>query len=330
MATTIFGQVVVGPPGSGKSTYCKFICENLKQLGRNAKIINLDPANDCLLYKPSIDVTELVNVELLMREDKIGPNGAMIRSIEILNENFGWLYDKIVMLMQDEEEKYEKFKKHKQELSEDEKEEESTANKNFRPYLIIDCPGQSELYTHLTVMRDIIRKLTSRHNKHFDLRLVCLNLCDAYHASDLSKYIALVMNSLSTMLNLELPHLNVLSKVDKIEEYGTTRFNLDFYCEVMDLEYLLETELESPFHAKYRKLTEGIIDVIQRNGLVHFIPLNIQQAEDILRVLQLADKANGYFIDDLDLAILQQNPQLMELASGRRLDPLNDATIHQI
>lgn len=336
MATTIFGQFVVGPPGSGKSTYCKFICENLKQLGRNAKIINLDPANDVLPYKPSIDITEFANVQSVMEQEKIGPNGAMIKCIEVMEKNFGWLYDKIVELIQDEEQKFQEYKKQKQEMLKEEntldakQKEEIGREKNYKPYLIFDCPGQSELYTHLTVMRDIIRKLTYRKNKHFDLRLVCLNLCDAYHASDLGKYISLVMNSLSTMLNLELPHLNVLSKVDKIESYGKTRFNLDFYCEVMDLKYLLETELESPFHHKYRKLTEGIIDVIEGNSLVHFIPLNIQQAEDIHHVLQLADKANGYFVDDLDLSVLQLNPKLMEMASGRRIDPLNDATIYQI
>ena len=29
-----FGQVVLGPPGSGKSTYCKGVCEFLNAIGR--------------------------------------------------------------------------------------------------------------------------------------------------------------------------------------------------------------------------------------------------------------------------------------------------------
>lgn len=318
MAATVFGQLVVGPPGSGKSTYCKYICENLRQLGRNAKIINLDPANDNLIYKPAADLTEFINVEQLMKESKIGPNAAMIRSLELLEENFGWLYDKIVMEIEKAEEEK------KGQVSKDDKE-----LKNNRPYFILDCPGQSELYTHHTSMKHIIRELTSKNN-HFDLRLVCVNLCDSYHASDLGKYIGILLNSLTTMVNLELPHLNILSKVDKIESYGKTRFNLDFYCEVLNLDYLLQTELEHPFHQKYKKLTKALAEVIEDYSLVHFVPLNIQQAEDIYRVVQLADKANGYFIDDLDLSILQLNPQLMEMASGRRLDPLDDATIYQI
>ena len=328
MPHTIFGQIVVGPPGSGKSTYCKFICENLKQLGRNAKIVNLDPANDCLPYKPVINLMEFIDVETVMEQNQCGPNGAMIHCIETLNKNFGWLYDKIVILIEAEMKKFESLQENLKSSAEDEKGSEEAPNDPLRnrPYIIFDCPGQSEIFTHNTAMRDIIKKLTTTR-QHFDLRLVCMNLCDAYHSNDIGKYIGLVMNSLSTMMNLELPHVNVFSKVDILERYGKTRFNLEFYCEVLDLNYLLETDLENPFFEKYRNLTKALVGVIEDNSYVSFVPLNIQQAEDIHRVLQLADRAIGYYIDDLDLAILQTNPQLMELASGKRIESLNDATV---
>lgn len=319
MSETIFGQLVVGPPGSGKSTYCKYISENLRQLGRNSKIINLDPANDSVPYKAAINIVDFIKVDSVMEKTGLGPNGALIRCMELLDEHFAWLFDQIVLLMKDE-------KKSLEEAHKDSGEEISHQDRmRFRPYLIFDCPGQSELYTHHKSTRGIISKITAK-NSHFDLRLVCMNLCDSFHASDLNKYIGLVMNSLSTMLHLELPHVNVLSKVDIIEKHGKTRFNLDFYCEAANLDYLLETELESPFHTKYRKLTKAIIGVIDDYSLVTFTPLNIQQPEDIYRVLQLADKANGYYCDDLDLSVLQLNPRLMEMASGRRIEPLDDAT----
>lgn len=50
-----FGQVVVGPPGAGKTTYCigmQLFCETIN---RKCAIINVDFANDTLPYKPSID-----------------------------------------------------------------------------------------------------------------------------------------------------------------------------------------------------------------------------------------------------------------------------------
>jgi GPN-loop GTPase len=40
------------------------------------------------------------------------------------------------------------------------------------------------------------------------------------------------MLSLSTMLQLELPHVNVLTKIDLLKRYGELKFNLDYYTEV--------------------------------------------------------------------------------------------------
>lgn len=53
-----------------------------------------------------------------------------------------------------------------------------------------------------------------------------MHLCDAHYVTDASKYISVLLLSLRTMLHMELPHINVLSKVDLITQYGdlgTTR-----------------------------------------------------------------------------------------------------------
>lgn len=44
-------------------------------------------------------------------------------------------------------------------------------------------------------------------------RLAAVHLVDAHLASDPAKYLAAALVSLSAMLHLELPHINVLSKV---------------------------------------------------------------------------------------------------------------------
>jgi hypothetical protein len=49
------------------------------------------------------------------------------------------------------------------------------------------------------------------------------------------------------MLQLELPHINVLSKIDLMVQYGNkVQFGIDFYTEVLDLTYLLESLDENP------------------------------------------------------------------------------------
>ena len=96
------------------------------------------------------------------------------------------------------------------------------------------------------------------------------------------------------MTRIELPHINILSKVDLIEKYGKLDFGIDFYTEVLDLEYLIQTMPEDPFTAKHRKLTKAITGLVQDYGLVTFIPLNVDSKEMMLNVRNAIDKANGY------------------------------------
>ena len=44
------------------------------------------------------------------------------------------------------------------------------------------------------------------------------------------------------MLQLELPHVNVLSKVDLLESYGTLAYNLNFYTQCSDIRKLVEND----------------------------------------------------------------------------------------
>jgi hypothetical protein len=44
----LFGQIVIGPPGCGKTTYCFYMKEYYEYFGREVMMINLDPANDVI------------------------------------------------------------------------------------------------------------------------------------------------------------------------------------------------------------------------------------------------------------------------------------------
>lgn len=46
---------------------------------------------------------------------------------------------------------------------------------------------------------------------------------DAHHITDAGKYVALLLLSLRTMLQMELPHVNVLSKIDLLANAGELR-----------------------------------------------------------------------------------------------------------
>jgi hypothetical protein len=141
-------------------------------------------------------------------------------------------------------------------------------------------------------------------------------LIDSYYCSVPSTYISAVLLSLSTMLHLELPHINVLSKIDLVEKYGklgtthapphtphhcarahtapprahtrtphtythvhsqaNTAFDLEFFADVGDLDYLLDRLDADPFGKKFGNLNKALCSLIDDYSLVSFTTLNIQ------------------------------------------------------
>ncbi|KAM6967448.1 GPN-loop GTPase 2 [Aplochiton taeniatus] len=263
-----FGQVVIGPPGSGKTTYCKGMLEFLSYLGRKVVVVNMDPANEGLPYPCAVDISELVTLDDVMDGLKLGPNGGLLYCMEYLEANLDWL--------------------------------ESKLKQHSDCYFLFDCPGQVELYTHQNSVKNIFSQLTK-----WNFRLAAVHLVDSHYCADPAKFISVLCTSLSTMLHVELPHVNILSKMDLIEQYGKLAFNLEFYTEVMDLSYLLDHLAADPFFKKFLHLNEKLADVIQDYSLVSFVPLNVQDRESMTQVIRIVDKANGYCFGDSEERNLQ-------------------------
>ncbi|EHA8587443.1 hypothetical protein COCNU_scaffold002246G000010 [Cocos nucifera] len=114
-------------------------------------------------------------------------------------------------------------------------------------YLLFDFPGQVELFFLHSNAKNMITKLVEKLN----LGLTAVHLLDAHLCCDPGKYVSALLLSLTTMLHLELPHINVLSKIDLIESYGKLAYNLEFYTDVQDLTYLQNHLDQDPRSAKY-------------------------------------------------------------------------------
>jgi len=90
-----FAQLVIGPPGSGKSTYCDGMHQFMSAIGRPCSVVNLDPANDHnhTSYTPALDVRDLVSLDEIMVSEGLGPNGGVLYALEELEHNIQWLED---------------------------------------------------------------------------------------------------------------------------------------------------------------------------------------------------------------------------------------------
>lgn len=257
-----YAQLVMGPAGSGKSTYCTTLNEHCESIRRTVRIINLDPAAEHFNYPVFSDVRELVEVDDVMEADdlKLGPNGGLVFCMEYLMKNLDWLQE---------------------ELGEAEDD-----------YFIFDCPGQIELYTHMGVMKILVDTLHS-----WDFRVCGVFLIDAQFLVDAAKYLSGVMSALSAMVQLEIPHINIMSKMDLLDKQNLD--SIENYL-LPDPTTLIH-ELNENLPKKYKKLNQALGNLIDDFGLVNFIPLNIKVDESIQDVLAYIDNAIQYG-EDLEVS----------------------------
>lgn len=96
---------------------------------------------------------------------------------------------------------------------------------------------------------------------------------------------------------MDLPHLNVLTKIDKLASYGPLPFNLDYYTEVQDLSYLLpHLASENPVmrHPKFEGLNNAVVELVEDFGIVGFETLAVEDKRSMMTLLQAIDRAGGY------------------------------------
>lgn len=133
--------------------------------------------------------------------------------------------------------------------------------------------------------------------KSFPLRFCVVNLTDCYYITSSSQYVSVVLLALRSMLMMDLPQINVFSKIDLLKSYGELPFRLDYYTEVQDLEYLqpyIEQESSGVLAKKYQRLTEVISEMVADFNLVSFEVLCVDDKESMINLQSVVDKANGY------------------------------------
>ncbi|EAR85433.1 ATP-binding protein (macronuclear) [Tetrahymena thermophila SB210] len=252
-----YGQVIVGPAGSGKSTYCHIMQDNAKLLKRNIMVVNLDPAAEHFKYRCDIDIRDLITLDDVMEEFKLGPNGGLVYCMEYLLQNIDWLEEQLCDLATDD-------------------------------YVLFDCPGQIELYTHMDLMNKLTQSLSN-----LGFSVCSMYMLDVTFISDNSKFISGVLQALTAMISLGLPHITVLTKCDIIQDKKQIDEYLEFSEEIDDIE-IKDTQNMSEFDKKYNSLTRTLRETIKDYSLVGIRKLDVSDEETILDLLAEADMCLNY------------------------------------
>lgn len=206
-------------------------------------MVNVDPAAETFAYDCEIDVRDLISVDDVMEELEYGPNGGLVYAMEYIMQNRSWLEDQLGEYDDDD-------------------------------YFLFDCPGQIELYSHLPVMRDFVDML-----QNLDYRVAGVYCIDINFVEDAPKFLSGALSALTAMVNLELPHINMLTKCDLWKGSEEDQEALDRYIEGDT--HAVVHDLKASMHPKYRKLNEAMGQLLDEYSLVSFVMMNREDEDSI-------------------------------------------------
>lgn len=322
----MFGELVCGPPGSGKTTYCEGKRQFLSVYDpqRPVVVVNLDPANEGVFpYPCDVDVRDVVCHENVMTSEGLGPNGTYIVCASILEDHLDWLMTEIETAAR------RKAAEVTSALS------RSGGAMPRPPYVLIDSPGQIEVYINSTFMHKFVKAL----QKRLQCSIATIHLVDAGIATrDIPTFVSACLLALTTMVDHELPHLNVMSKWDvltseEVDGLGGESVFLnpsELLSENFDalwrrqLKRHRRANREAQYHftgntspvmdredvaadaqldvidlkregGRLYSYTKTLLDVVDGYGLVGYVPLSVASQEQMLSLTQQVDNAIGLF-----------------------------------
>jgi len=216
---------ITGTAGSGKSLLTSRLCQWYKDNNFFPAIVNLDPAVSNLPYEVDVDIRNYINVNEIMEEYDLGPNGAIIMANDIIATKINEIQDEIDEINPD--------------------------------YLLIDTPGQIELFAYRASGPFIISNLESENK-------MAVFLMDGVLLSNPTNFVSLSLLSISINLRLNIPQINTITKRDLIIE------KLEKIMNWTNISYL-DDDLFFEKSPEYSLLSLDIMKYIRKTGIMQEI-----------------------------------------------------------
>ncbi len=166
---------ITGTAGSGKSLLTHALKSWYINRGEDAIAVNLDPGVVELPYEPDVDIRDRIQLQEVMQDYGLGPNGALILAADLVATKLGEIQEEI----------------------------ESHRPEN----VLVDTPGQTELFAFRESGEFIVKELNA------DSKLLMF-LVDPLLAGTPSNFLSLALLSASVGLRLNIPRITVLTKRD--------------------------------------------------------------------------------------------------------------------
>jgi GPN-loop GTPase len=170
---------ITGTAGSGKSLLTSRLLQWYKDNQSYPISLNLDPGAVNLPYEPDIDVRNYIDINTLMENYGLGPNGSLVMASDMIATKLEDIQNEVDSLNPD--------------------------------YIIIDTPGQIELFAFRASGPYFVSNFQSDSK-------VTLFLFDGMLVSCPINYISIALLASSIKLRLKTAQVNVLTKRDLIIE----------------------------------------------------------------------------------------------------------------
>jgi len=171
---TIF---ISGTAGSGKSLLTSKLCEYYTKNKAFAAVLNLDPGVESLPYTCDIDVRDYIDYTSIMQKYDLGPNGALIMANDLIASKIDDIQNEV--------------------------------NRVNPDYLIVDTPGQIELFAYRSSGPFLVENISSEEKTN-------IFLFDGALITTPVNFVSIALLATSIRLRLNISTVNVLTKTDLI------------------------------------------------------------------------------------------------------------------
>lgn len=184
--------IVLGMAGSGKTTWVQRLTAHLHTVKRPPYVVNLDPACSRVPYPANVDIRDTVKYKEVMKQYGLGPNGAIVTSLNLFSTRF----DQVMQLIH----------KRKSELE----------------YVIFDTPGQIEVFTWSASGNIITETLAS------EFPTVVVYVMDMVRSVNPVTFMSNMLYACSILYRTKLPFIVAMNKVDVVDHQFAVQWMQDF------------------------------------------------------------------------------------------------------
>ncbi len=175
----MYAIFLTGTAGSGKSLLASRLKEWYERVEAYPAILNLDAGVINLPYEPDVDIRDYISIDEIMQQYDLGPNGALVMASDMIGYKLSEVQQAIDEINPD--------------------------------YLIIDTPGQVELFAYRASGQYSASELIANTKAN-------IFLFDSMLVSSPINYISIMLLASSIRLRLKIAQIDILSKSDLINK----------------------------------------------------------------------------------------------------------------